>query len=46
MDYLKAFTIGTSGLVTLPHFAQFVLDKDRHLIGHYKKDFLLHLLFL
>ena len=30
MDYLKAFTIGTSGLVTLPHFAQFVLDKDRY----------------
>lgn len=28
MDYLRSFTIGTSGLILLPHFAYFSLSKD------------------
>ena len=28
MDYLKSFTIGTSGLITFQHFAPIYLIKD------------------
>jgi len=29
MDYLKSFVIGTSGLITLPHFAYFAFEREK-----------------